>query len=62
MSLNPYIDPAGSDTNFVQTYMDVPPRVSGVSKNKILKKIKLRSSAKIDPKRQKLQKSVKIEK
>ena len=55
---------ASSDTIFIQIYMDAPPGVPGVSKNQnFFLQIKLLSScAKIDPKRQKLRKSVKIEK
>ena len=55
---------AGSDTIFIQIYMVAPLGVPGVSNNQIFfLEIKLLSScAKIDPKRQKLRKSVKIEK
>ena len=49
-----------SDTIFIQTYMDLPPGVPGVSKNQIF--LLLSSCAKIDPKKQQLRKSVKIEK
>ena len=50
---------AGSDTIFVQIYMDPPPGVPGVSKNQIFfSQMKLFSfCAKIAPKRHKLQKS-----
>ena len=55
---------AGSDTIFVQIYMDPPPGVPGVSKNQIFfSQIKLLSfCANIAPKRHKLQKTIKIEK
>jgi hypothetical protein len=55
---------AGSDTIFIQIYMDAPPGVPGVSKNqKYFLPIKLLSScAKIAPKRQKLQKTSKLKK
>ena len=61
----PYIyHTAGSDTIFVQIYMDPPPGVPGVSKNQnFFSQIKLLSfCARIAPKRHKLRKIVKIEK
>ena len=52
----------GSDTIFIQIYMDVPPGVLGVSKNQIFFTKKLLSSfAKIEPELGKPQKTVKIE-
>ena len=55
---------AGSDTIFVQIYMDTPPGVPGVSKNqKKISQIKLLSfCANIASKRHKPQKTIKIEK
>ena len=55
---------AGSDTIFVQIYMDPPPGVPGVSKNQnFFSQIKLLSfCANIAPKKHKLQKTIKIEK
>ena len=61
---NGWYHTAGSDTIFVQIYMDPPPGVPGVSKNQIFfSQIKLLSfCANIAPQKHKLQKTIKIEK